>query len=359
MQYLWQYYLLLGIIIIQGFVLAFGSKPGKAIFLWLCFLELTFIAGFRAWNIGNDTPNYVSTFIATINHWDLYSSHMERGYLLYNKILSFFTSNPQAILIANAIMITGSIFLFIKKYSSVVLLPVLLFVVLHFGGTMNVMREYLAIVIVLFSFPFVVKRQFIPFATGCLLAATFHMSATLAIGLYFLYDLPFKTKYLFEAFLLTIIGLVFLAPISEEIIDITGRYGSYRGNILLGEETKIASIFKTLIQVVILAFCYFSYKYVYKPGKNTFHLPVQFLLWTSVVSSCLHVVSIRGTVLERLAIYFSIFSLISIPCFVHCYSKKKRILVAAGVVGCFMLYQSIIFVYRPEWNHILPFEFCF
>lgn len=359
MAYLWQYYLLIGIIVLQGIILCFGSKQGKNIFLWLCFWELVFISGFRAWNIGNDTLNYVGTFVATANHLDLYS-HMEKGFLLYNRILSCFTSNPQAILLVSAVVIIGSIFRFIKKYSAVMLLPVLLFVVLQFGGTMNVIREYLAVAIVLFSLPFIVKRRFVSFAIGCLVASTFHTSAILALSLYFLYDFPFQLKYLLLVLVGTVFVFVFLSPVLDQIIDVVGRYETYKGNRLLGEETKVASIFKSLIQVAIFSFCYFSYKYVYRfPQMQNSFLPVQFLLWTSVIATCLQIISIRGTVLERLVTYFSIFNLVSIPFFVHCYPQKMRTLVAVGLVGCFVLYQSIIFVYRPDWNYVLPFKFCF
>lgn len=63
--------------------------------------------------------------------------------------------------------------------------------------------------------------------------------------------------------------------------------------------------------------------------------------------------------MERLVLYFSIFDLISIPYFVRCYPKITRILVACGIVCFFILYHSIVLVYRPNWNTVLPFEFYF
>ncbi len=359
MHYIWQFYLLLGVILVQGLFLGFGSKFGKQIFLWLCFAELVFIAGFRAWNIGADTQIYIQAFITAINHIDLSSSYMEKGYIWYNQFIALFTSNPQTILVVNAFVITGSLLWLIKKYSSVVLLPVLLLVISYFAGTMNIMRQYLALTIVLYGFQFVIKRQLIPFLLCCLFASTFHYSSLLAVGLYFLYPLPFKTKYAIVIGVFSVCALWLLAPIVDQIISLTERYERYKGNILLGDETAIASIIKTFIQLVIFGFCYFSYRYIYRPNGLVSSINLEFLVWCSFVATCLQFVSIRGTVLERLVLYYSIFDLISIPFFVRCYPVKLRISIAVILVGCFILCQSVIFVYRPEWNPVLPFKFCF
>ena len=360
MQYLWQFYLLIGLVFVQGTLLLFNSKATKNLFLWLCYLELIFIAGFRAWDIGNDTPNYISTFSAVVNHLDLYLSHMEKGYLLYNKFLSLFASDPQAILISNAIIIVGGIGLFCRKYSTSIFLSILLFGILQFSSTLNIMRQYLALAIVLSAVPFIVKRQFIAFGVCCAIAATFHTSAALAIGLYFLYSLNFKFKHLVWISVGVILSFIFLAPILDHVISITGRYAGYKGNILLGEEMKTASIVKTLVQLSITVFCLFSYRFVYKKKPFlTEKLPIPFLLFCCITATALQFISIRGTVLERLVLYFSIFNLISIPFFICCYPKKVQILVAASLLGCFIVYHSVIFVYRPEWNYVLPFVFCF
>lgn len=357
MENLWQFYLLILFILISG-VFSF-DKNNKNIFILLCFLELTFIAGFRAWHIGNDTMPYISTFIETINNWNFLHTHMEKGYIFYNKLVSFFTLNPQGILVVNAFVITGSILLFIKRYSVYVLFSVLFFVILQFDSTMNIMRQYISVSIILFSMPFIIKRRLIPYIIFCVIATTFHYSAILAIPLYWLYTLEFKIQYLLMIIFITLISVTMLAPIIDKIIYFTGRYESYVGNILLGEEIKIASIVKAFVQLAITVFCYFSYKYVYPSNKLKSPVRVQFLLWTSIIAVCMQIISIRGTVMERLVVYYSIFNLISVAFFVSCYSKKSRLLVASAVLSCCIIYHSVIFVYRPDWNHILPFEFCF
>lgn len=360
MQHLWQFYLLLILVFLQGICIPIQTKRGKTLFLSVVCVELVFIAGFRAWNIGNDTLNYINTFILSSHYPELLISHMEKGYLWYNQLVAFLWENPQAILLSNASIITSAICIFIYKYSPKVLFSVLLFIVLFFGGTLNIMRQYLAASIVLVALPFVTHRQFIPFVISCCLASTFHVSALIAISLYFLYNLPLKVRYLCGCILISGLVFILLSPIVGQIIAITGRYGGYRGNILLGEETKIASIAKALIQLAIMLFCFFSYQFSQRAHVITKSaLPIPFLLWCAVIAFCVQFVSIRGTVLERLVLYFSSFNLVSIPVCIGAYPKTIRILLISILFCCFVLYASIVFIYRPEWNYILPFKFHF
>ena len=355
---LWQYYLLIVIVSIQGL---FCLRNSKKIFLFITFLELFFISGFRAWHIGNDTNVYVNLFSHIVDNYDLSFSYMEKGYVLFNKFLSFFTDNPQAILIVTSFCILGVIISFINKYSKFIFLSTLLFVILYFAGTLNIVRQYMSLIIVLSGFHFVVKRQFIKFLLCCLLAVTFHTSAIAAVVLYFVYPLNIKIKNIITILIITILIFVFIAPFLDYVFKILGRYESYMGKILMGEEIKLASIIKTLVNFVVFIFCFVSFFFFYNKEKHTevFILRPQFLLLLSLLALCIQFISVRGTVLERVAMYFSFFNIISIPSFINCYPKHVRIIITGIILFCFICYTSIVFINRPNWNYVLPFEFCF
>ncbi|MBO4674559.1 MAG: EpsG family protein [Elusimicrobiaceae bacterium] len=359
MHDLWQFYLLILIIALQGLLLGLTNRRGKIIFLVLCYVELVFIAGFRAWNMGNDTLPYVRTFISIVDRWDIYGLYMEKGYIWYNRFLALFTSNPQSMLLVNALLITGAIFNLIRKYSVGLVLSVLLFVVLQFPGTMNIMRQYLAIAIVLTFFPFIIQRKFFFYMFGCLLAMLFHSSAVFAISLYFIYPLSFKFKYILWLLVSVIVVDIFLLPVIERFVALTGHYATYLDEIRLGE-TKIASFFKMGVHSATFLFCYISYHWFGESEDSHLNSPrVSFLLWCPLVACCLQFLSIYARNAERLTIYFSVFYLLSIPYFAHRYPKTLRVLVIFGLLGFFILYESVCLVYRPEWNYLLPFEFCF
>ena len=360
MQDLWQFFLLIGIVFLQGLFLIPMGKQGKVIFTCLCFAELTFLAGFREWNIGNDTQNYVHAFVLSIDYPQLLKSHMESGYLLYNRFLATFTTDPQMLLLTTSIFIIGTWLYTFHKYSVSVWLSVILFTILGFSTTLTMIRQEISTCIILLAVPFIIHRKFLFFLVAVWLASTVHSTAVLAVGLYFLYPLPFKMKYAFWITVASVVVLILLAPILDQIVSIFSRYQGYIGKRLLGEETKLASLVKTAVQGMILLFLLFSYKYILpKAEKIEPPLPLPFLLWCSLTAFSLQLISIRGTLLERLVLYFSAFNFISIPYFVKCYPKRVRLFVAGGLVCGLALYACVIFVYRPEWNHVLPFEFCF
>ncbi len=355
---LWQYYLLLIIVSLQGL---FCLRNSDKIFLFITFLELFFISGFRAWHIGNDTNVYVNLFTYAIDNYDLSFSYMEKGYLLFNKTLSLFTDKPQSILVITSFCILGPIFYFIYKYSKFIFLSTLLFVILQFSVTLNIVRQYISLIIVLLGFSFVIKRQFIKFLLCCLIATTFHTSSIVAIVLYFIYPLNIKMKNIITVFIVTILIFVFIAPFLDKVFQILGRYESYMGKTLMGEEIKLASIMKTLVNLSVFLFCFITYFFINKSkeGFSNFILRPQFLLICSLLALSIQFISIRGTIIERVATYFSFFSIISIPTFINCYPKKIRMIIAAIIIFCFICYTSIIFINRPNWNYVLPFEFCF
>lgn len=355
---LWQYYLLIVIVAIQGL---FCLKKNNKTFLFISFFELFFISGFRNWNIGNDTLPYVNTFVATFSSFDLSNFYMEKGYLLFNKVLSLFTENPQSILVVTSFCILSAIFCFIYKYSKFVFLSTLIFVILEFSGTLNIVRQEMSLIIILLGFVFVIERKFLYFLIFCILAATFHKVAILALVLYFIYPFNVKMKNIFIILISAMFIFIFIAPIIEEVISVTGRYQSYLENRLMGEELKVASIVRTLMNFLIFLFCFVSYFFVHKQKESNknFILRPQFLVLSSLIALCIQFVSIRGTILERIVIYFSFFNIISIPAFINCYSKNIKFILILFIIGLFILYKSIVFIYRPEWNHVLPFEFCF
>lgn len=360
MSYIWQYYLLILVIMFQGILLASGKNTGKKIFFVLCFIELFFIAGFRGWHIGTDTPNYIQAFILSINYPELMKSHMEMGYLLFNRFLGSISNNPQILLIVTSLFFMWAWLRTFYKYSVSFFFSVLLFVILEFTTTLSMIRQEIAICMVLIALPFVIKRQLLPFLLVCCIAACFHTSAIITIALYFIYPLPLKTKYFYAAVLSSIVLFMFTAPILSQVVGLIGRYGGYANERLLLNGAKTAAILKTLVQFVITVFCWISYR-CFTPKLNSIYSPinVSFLLWCNILAVCVQFISIRVIGLDRLALYFSCFNFISIPLCVRVYQPKIRLILMVSLVVCFILYKSIIFLYRPEWNAIFPFEFCF
>lgn len=359
MEALQQYYLLIGLVLFQCL---FINKLGKGVILFLIGLELWFLSGFRAWNVGNDTANYVGAFVHTYTSYaEIFSSsYMERGYQLFNQFVALFSNNPQMILIVTSAIIIGTRFLTISRYSAYVGFSVILFVILQFGNTLNIVRQEMALSVVLLFFPFVLKRKMFPFLVGCLFASSIHISALFTIPMYWLYQLPWKRRYIFLITISGIIALIALHPLLRTIVETLGRYESYMGNLLLGEETKVASIIKMLISGSILIFEVITF-YIYKNKiqRKENPLRIDFLLYMALISFTGYMISIRGTLLERLTYYYQFFNILSLPVFIHMYRIRTRLFLILIIIGGFILQTSIILWFRPDWNRWLPYSFCF
>lgn len=112
----------------------------------------------------------------------------EPGCRLYNKLVSYFTSWPQGITIANSTLILVLLYRFIKHNSQNFLLSIWLYVTLGTYQTeMNVTRNAIAILIVYNALHYARERRFIPYCCWCLVGASFHVSVLAFIPVYFLF----------------------------------------------------------------------------------------------------------------------------------------------------------------------------
>ena len=356
MEYLWQFYLLVFVVFIQGMLCIIKQEK---VYLSITFMELFFISAFRASSVGNDTESYMQIFQSAII---IPNNYMENGFILFNKLLIGISQNPQAILITTSFIILVGIFYFIKTFSiSYVVSLICLIVCGHYGFFLSGIRNSMALSITAISTIFIVKRQFILFLLCVVLATSFHTSAIFFIPIYFIYNWEFKIKNLSAIIIVTLIILLFFTQFTELVLDLfNNRYEVYLGNRILSEETKIASIFKTIIPFVIFAFYYLTYKAFERGIKSKkFPMRIEFLLLMSLITFCLYLISINATILERIGRYYDIFIIISLPYFISLYPRNIRLLIICIIVICFIIYQTIIFVYRPDWNYILPYRFCF
>lgn len=355
---IWQFYFLLALFFLQGLLCLINK--GR-LFLGICFGELFLIAGLRAWTIGNDTIQYVTAFRLIADKVDLSQFYMEKGYVLFNFLISKITGNPQALLILSSFFIMACWYFFIRKYSTSIFLSVILFVLLCFSSTLSAIRQEMALGFVLLSLPFLQQRKLLPFLTCVLIATTFHMAVIVVLIMYPLYFWKYNLRNILLILLGSVVCLVFLAPLLYQIVDILGgRYGVYFGSRLLQEQIKDASIWKTLVHFTVAFFCIFSYqRFAARAKKIPSLLPVPFLLLMVLIGACIQLISIRGPVLERVAQYFFPFEIIALPFCMKLYPVKIQPIVMSIVLGAFISYASMVFILRPEWNHLFPYELCF
>lgn len=171
------YILLLSLALFTSFV---ASKTEKRFFLYLTIGLLTIIAGFRGVDVGIDTPSYYSNIISGFPyHWKF----REEGFRFISNIVIDMTSNPQLVFILCAlvtnILIVCRLWDFRKNSSFT--LAMLIYLLVYYSNTLNIMRQYVAVAIVFYASRYLFKKRYIIFLVFLFIASLFHRSALLGI----------------------------------------------------------------------------------------------------------------------------------------------------------------------------------
>lgn len=351
-EYLWQYAIFISIIIMCGII----ALKYKKIACTLVGIFLFFLAAFKNPFLTNDTQSYINTFQNI--YYGFYSTYMEYGYVLYNRILGLFFNNQQTIIISNSLFtILGFLFLFLR-YSKNAYLSICLFAFYSVDGyvrILNLSREYLAIAILLLGVPFIIKRKFLIFLIIVIVAGSCHTVAYMGILFYFLYNIELNKKIIIGIF--TSCLLLTFSPLLSKFAYLISQTSFSRFLYLYESGFKLAALVNTLLACIIFFICYISY--LKFKNKTKWKISPTFLLNSSFISFCIYAISINNHAFDRLAYIFCGLNILSLGNFISAYPPKQRLIISVFICILFIAYSTISFIYRPEWGMPIPYSFCF
>ena len=349
-----------------------GDK-NKINILFLSIMSLFFyvVLAFRGIDVGNDTVVYFEAYrnISNLNFQELweYEGRFELGYLLVNKLLSIFFDNPQFLLILTGIFIVLSNVQFLYKYSKMLWLSVLLYFLLrYFDANMNIIRQAMALGFICYSYSFLRERKFWLFTLFVFVAFLFHFSAIVFWFAWFFTKIKFRKEYV----LLFMIGLAVTYFLSSYVLSFLFHlnviYDYYLDSEYL-DGGKIAPLLNLLLNMCIITIGWLTKSYkegnVYVAGKKGNVLCVNDnnnMLMILLMAAFVQVIGLSFALLDRVALYFHFFSVVFLPNSIKCIrSKLMYALVISVVLLVAILYYWIIVTYRPGWNKIYPYHFCF
>ena len=194
----------------MGFLFSINgfTKTNKIFFLIIVGVVLILVQGLRRYDVGSDTLNYVYIYknANSLSYDQILNTEtsIEKGYLIYNKFLGNISpNNPQLMIFINAILIIVPILIFIYKNAKYMVFSTLLYVIMYFYiDSFAIMRQFIAIGIILLGFEFLKRNNLILFVLFVLFASLFHSSAIIMLLLPVLYYL----KPTFKVSLLIIIA---------------------------------------------------------------------------------------------------------------------------------------------------------
>ncbi|MBR4981463.1 MAG: EpsG family protein [Lachnospiraceae bacterium] len=254
----------------------FTRRQGLNTLSLLAIFTILFLLSALRLEVGNDYGTYVTTI------HEIYVGGYVVTEPLFNGVVKILCelSGGENYLLIFAVFAFVTIWIFLKVlYEQTDDFGMAFFLFMTLGiyfRTFNTVRYYFVLAITLYSFRYMLRKEYGKFVLLIALAALFHKSVLVVIPIYFIANLPWKKWY---AAVLTVgaIGMVifqdFIMKIALEL------YPSYKNTIYLETESGLSGNLMTLVRcVAILIFALLCYKDEWKEKQeNRFYFKLNFL----------------------------------------------------------------------------------
>ena len=320
------------------------QKKKINLFLILCFAVLFFISAFRG-DFTMDYVGYEDIYNRYLNFSlsDIFtgrvSSYPEIGYVIFQYIVKTLFGNPLFIFVFSTILILVSHMNEINRNFPSHLLPLIIFVEMgNYYTSFNVMRQIMAVSIVIWSIRYIEQRKFIKYVIVIMIAATFHTSAIFMLPMYFLLNLRFG-----KAGVLVVIGgtavvMIFLPQIVTLISKFYWDWYDIEGLLSSGYSYKnvVGPAFLSLVPII---------KHLCSSKKEDDRRNIW--LNGTYIYLALSILGLRVAMVSRIAMFFSIFATLAFTQAIYDIREKlsdsqKRSIFTIGVIGLVLLYGFVV-----------------
>lgn len=336
------------------------EKVLKIISLILAISFPVVLAGVR-FETGSDYFSYINGYQKIVMGDEVRWEGLEFGYASLNKILAELGVGSQGILFASSLIM----FLFItmaifkqKKYISVGF-AALVFLLMFYQSSFNVIRIMIAISIFLYNIPNIEKRNLIKYLFFTILAASFHISALVTLPLYWLMQFNRKEMKLFNhislyssvIILILSFNLILEWIISLSLVESLGYYQKYLGNE--GGSVSLAIKRVILFTPLLIPGALFYKKLVtQRESFKTYYS----ILVIGVIIKC--IATFQATYMDRIGDYFIITAVIVLPMYFKLFNTKKYYILNYLIVLYLIIYW--LYIYFILNNHgTVPYKSIF
>lgn len=312
----------------------------------ITFILFWILTAFRSAQIGNDTATYIYYFNIYSKGLDL-TRTFEPGYQALNYIIGIITTDPHIFIIIIATIMYGGVGWYIHKYSKNTAVSLCLFYCYFFSMFTSIFRQGIAMIIVLYGYQLLKERKRILATLLFILATTFHTTAIVSFLLFLNFEAFKKKRYVF--------GLTLLSA----IISSTG-------------------ILNTIVNAIVPRYAhYFESKYASTGWLAVSYSLIIYVIWFLLISKSVNenekkdrVVAINFAMLlifaafgfsvnlfTRLGKYFLLIAIVEIPNMLYRGKVRHFRLWLLGLCMFLLVMFIITLIYRPDWNHLYPYEF--
>lgn len=280
--------------------------------------QLFVFSALRDFSVGSDTHVYVRRFSIIANSEFNQLSNLtdvldfEIGFIYLSKLISLISINPRFYLSVLNLLILIGVAIFIKQHSKIIWLSYFLFISFGFwGNSLNVVRQFLAVAILINSIGFVKDKKIVKFFAFVLIATSLHSAALTFIIVYPLSFLKVNIK----SSIIFMGAIMFTSVFSETLINfimINSGYDHLSGRLGSGSGSGTIVVIGTLLASVF---------YVKQVSISDYSIPDTFIhiLFCGVV---FNILALEFAMFGRMMIYFTIIIIVLIPNTIYCIRFK-------------------------------------
>ena len=285
------------------------SKKGKKIICYVMAILLFFVVSAIRYDVGTDYLNrYDGDYRKIGNGIDVYN--LEIGFKLLIKFCNLITPKSYILFAITSAIIVGFIMYRIIKNSNDPILGVLVFFLAGFYfESLNILRQYVAMSIIVFAYPFLLEKKKIPLFVLCtIIAGLLHSSAFVMLVLLFLNNKMLASwKWVIPVSIIILILNKNLLKFVAIFLTNT-RFSIYLTERFAKGDFSVLYVFENLIIYICMYYVYTKLKN--KNKQDTLFLNIQALALLTIAMGSCHMLFLRS------ASYFSIFQVISVPYYI-------------------------------------------
>lgn len=319
-------------------------------------VQLMIISAFRSLSVGQDLPGYNewfnrirSTPIQQMYQLKYVSGYegMETGWNWLNKFLSIVYPNFRIVIIFTSFVFVGGICWFILKYSKIKWLSFYLFITLgYYTQSFSALRQYLAIVILLYGFKYVERRKLVKFIVVVCIASFIHKSALVFLPVYWLPKIKAKGLYWPVIGFCSVVLLMYAPNILRFVIERT----KYRGYLkYLGQGSGDGML------VMFLGFVFLILVYIRKYRRSDGNADLYLSLF--MIAVLLNIASLSLGLIGRIMLYFHISLIILLPNLLATVKNRQSRYMGLLAVCSLTFIYYFIFLLKADMQGVVPYVF--
>lgn len=353
-----------------------GDSRSQKLAAGLFFFAVFLFMGLRSAEVGNDSAQFYQAYMRIQGiPWAEYSAERyEWGFFALCKLLGILCPHPQAIFLFTSLVFTASLFRFIQMYSHNAALSCLLFLFLNLWAVyMNLMRQILALCIVLYAAGYLLEGMKFRFCLGVFAASLFHRSAWVCLVMLFFCSRKFSAKTIMVFIPLSVLCFWQYERIFSLAVILLNRYSGYRDSEQFGGSNYFGMVINACVCLGILL--YGIIIRIRKEAGIPEALPADFQIYMLLCCLFCYILGMRMYILSRLTPYFTVFYLSWLGEAEPFVKMKKIPLLSAHtnqpnallkriyplepylIVLFSAAYFCVIHLFRPEWQGVVPYRF--